>query len=185
MSWTQWSRDWFVLGFLPPSEPHQPIKSWGYGTVTKNWSMTTVPHYQRHRTHPRRSSTATLRQWKNTSDTNGYHQESRCGGRWVGEHCPMVTHLRIKPEDHIDAGTRRNREVTRVRNLTRLIQGSSTTIRSCQDLPLLHPKQRDTHLAYASPFYDAVDANPLGLPSTPHLCLAQVGYRFRCSSKSR
>ena len=73
----------------------------------------------------------------------------------------MVTHLRIKPEDHIDAGTRRNREVTRVRNLTRLIQGSSTTIRSCQDLPLLHPKQRDTHLAYASPFYDAVDANPL------------------------
>ena len=92
----------------------------------------------------------------------------------MGEHCPMVTHLRIKPEDHIDAGTRRNREVTRVRNLTRLIQGSSTTIRSCQDLPLLHPKQRDTHLAYASPFYNAKDANPLDLPSTPHLHMSRI-----------
>jgi hypothetical protein len=44
----------------------------------------------------------------------------------------MVTHIRVKPEGQIHGRTSRNHEVTRVRNLTRLIEGSSHAIKTCE-----------------------------------------------------
>ena len=87
----------------------------------------------------RRSSTMTSCQWKRCGKDKETardivlpvcepdHEETYGGVEWTNIlselNSWMVKHLRVKPGGQIHGGTRRNREVARVRNLTRLIQG--------------------------------------------------------------